>query len=551
MKSIGIDIGRFSIKIAEIDSISKSHEITHFEEIQLNQDPTKDIEIDIIEQLRKISNRYDPSQTQYILGIDQRFVSSRLLSFPFKDRYKISKTLHFELEDEVPFKLENSIFEPTVVRHIGDHADVIAVTCPMERISKLVELGNDSQIEPKIISPKGIALYNVFNKSFEGPLQFEVLTEDEQIPEAASASVYLDIGHHDTTVLIQKEGYLVACRTIQWGGRNLANAISAKYKMHYVEALKELRNKGFVLNSDEGATQDQITFSQTLKESLTDLGSRLRLILLDAKSLHQLEYTGIQMIGGVCQLKNIGLFLTQMLEVPTNRLEKLPLPENVTLTCAITNEVAMMTCLGLALEGLKKRKHPAVNLRKGEFALQSTSLIQFQKKWGYSIKIAAAIFISFLTYSILRDSLSESLSTQSYDSMKTQAKTITGLKGRKASNKNIKKYIKERKRESKNSELASKLNEINSTMDVLKKITQLTPNNKKVQLNLKRLNILNEQVEISGTVGSRRQLKSFSTALKTMSKDGQIKTISSKHDRKTGKQHFSISYRVERLSGTL
>lgn len=554
MKSVGIDIGSYSIKVAEIEATSKGFTINRFQEFPLNLDPAKDIEIDIIEHLREIASAYDPNTTHFVVGIDQNFVSTRSLNFPFKDRYKILKTLPFELEEDIPFQIEDALFDAKISRFVGETADVLAVTSPKERIGNILEKMQDGQIDPYSIAPKGIALANLFEAHTESPLQEEAPAENEEeepVIEESNAVAYLDIGHNHTTVLIMRKGCLVQVRTVLWGGSNLAKAISLKYQMHFVEAVKELNKNGFILNTDEGATQDQIVFSNLMKSEVDELGRKLQLILLEAKTQHHLNITDIKILGGVSQMQNIGLYLTQLTEAPTNRLQSLGKFPEIDVRSGEQNEICLISALGLAIDGLRKRKNPGVNLRQGEYERQSKFFLNLKEKWGYSIKVGVAMFVGFLIYSVVIDSISSDLNETSYQELRSKAKKVANLKGRQASPKKVRAYIKKKKQAAKNSELAEKLNEINSTMDVLKKVTQLTPTKGKLNLDVSFLNIQNDLVEIRGATQSKQQMELLKTSLAGMSTNNKVEVVGARRDPKTKKQTFTFRFRVNRKTKEL
>ena len=111
MKSVGIDIGSYCIKVVEINSNSKGFQLVNFYTHQLTIKPNTDTHFEVIEFLRNLSAKFDPQQTQFIIGVRQDKVAVRQKTFPFTDRNKIAKTLPMELEDEIPFSIDNAIFD--------------------------------------------------------------------------------------------------------------------------------------------------------------------------------------------------------------------------------------------------------------------------------------------------------------------------------------------------------------------------------------------------------------------------------------------------------
>ena len=86
MKILGVDLGSYSIKIAELDVSSKGYSFTAFHEFPLSQDPQRDRGLEIIETLRQFSARFDSSNTKWVTAIQQNRVSVHHKRFPFRDR---------------------------------------------------------------------------------------------------------------------------------------------------------------------------------------------------------------------------------------------------------------------------------------------------------------------------------------------------------------------------------------------------------------------------------------------------------------------------------
>ena len=111
MKSVGIDIGSYCIKVVEVNSSSKGFQLVHFYTHQLTLKPNTDTHFEVIDFIRGLVPKYDVNQTQFVIGVRQDKVAVRQKTFPFIDRNKIAKTLPLELEDEIPFSIDNAVFD--------------------------------------------------------------------------------------------------------------------------------------------------------------------------------------------------------------------------------------------------------------------------------------------------------------------------------------------------------------------------------------------------------------------------------------------------------
>jgi general secretion pathway protein L len=139
MVSVGIDIGSFSIKVAALRATPRGYDVIKLDEYALSQDPAKDRTIEILEALRDVRSRYADADTVFAAAAHQDRVSLRRRSFPFRERHKITKSLPFELEDDIPLNLENAVYDFRTSYFVDGQAHVIAAAASKEYIKTFLE----------------------------------------------------------------------------------------------------------------------------------------------------------------------------------------------------------------------------------------------------------------------------------------------------------------------------------------------------------------------------------------------------------------------------
>ena len=430
MKSLGIDIGSSSIKVVEVQSTSKGFQVTQYMEHALGITPDHDQELEILEYLRDLSASYDPAQTRFVVALRQDRVAVRNKFFPFNDRLKISKSLPFELEEDIPFSSDNAIFDAKIIRTMGVGAEVLACAAPKTHIQQCLQRAQDSNMDPAIISLEGPAFANVFEKWNEAPpaqVAQAPSFEDEDAKPVRHLRLVLNMGHTRTLVCAFEGSSLVAVRSILWGGKNIAEAITQKYEIPYLEAMKELQTKAFILTNKQGATFDQVTFSDTIAKSVRELSRDVQLSILELKSEFNANIDSISLTGGASQVQNMGPFLTQVLEVPVNRISVLEQIPNVNFERTPAVGAKLGVALGLAIEGLKKPRNPPLNFLRGDFAKENHQMKAFWAKWGGTIKVATAALLVLFIYTNLRESFSVSLADRTQEVLQDQAKCVANL----------------------------------------------------------------------------------------------------------------------------
>src|SRR6185437_7243622 len=98
-----------------------------------------------------------------------------------------------------------------------------------------------------------------------------------ETPEQTQVDLAINIGHRSSTVTVIKDGYLLDLRHIDWGGRDLADLIAQRYNIPYIEALKELRKKAYILMNNEGASREQVALSEVVKSAIDGFAQKLQL----------------------------------------------------------------------------------------------------------------------------------------------------------------------------------------------------------------------------------------------------------------------------------
>jgi general secretion pathway protein L len=547
MISVGVDIGTYSIKVADIESSGKSYVIRRVQEFPLSLDPTKDRKIEVIDTLRTLFSTYDLDHAQFIFSLPQKYVSARLLNFPFRERFKVQKAVASQLEDELPFSQEDAVFDVKIIRYQQKTSDVLAMAVPKERISEIVDLAHDCGIQPVLISTDSMGLDNLFENWSAAPP--EAPPFEQEIPTARMAELVLNVGHTSTQVLVYAQGLLVAVRHIDWGAKNLADAVGSKYGLNYLQAMRELQTKGFVLLDKTQGTREQIAFSQVIEDSLNGLVSDMRLKLLELQSEQGLQWTSAKMVGGGSQLKNLGAYLTQQFQIPFNRFKQFE-TQATSFEASANLEMVSSVAVGLAVEGLRRARNPATNFMKGEFAQQSKVFESLWEKWGYTAQLVASAFVVLVIYAFIRDGLTATLVEKSDEVLRKQAKAVANIDEKKATPARIHKFISAQEQMEKNRKQAEKVVKINSPLDLLDQISSLVPARERIGMEIKWVEVDNEQADIAGYANSAGERDQVQKALSKLATDGKVVTIGMKNVViPPGKTGFSYRVHVNRYSG--
>ncbi len=566
MKSVGIDIGTFAVDVVEIESTSKGFSISGFKEFKLSQSPGADHEIEIIEILREIAKIYDPQTTRFVFGVHQDFVSLKHKYFPFKERIKILKSLPFELEDEIPLNTDDVIFDARILSYRGNFSEVLAVACPKEEVERILNLALDSGVEPDIISVESLAFANIFEEWHLPPPNLpplerlemdedeDELDDEEHVKEPPEpTNLVLHIGHQRTLICVLKDKQLIHARTILWGGRDVAEKLSANYNVSVAEAIEMLPTKSFLLMTSVGATQQQIQLSQVIADSVNELSKEVKRMVVDLETSYNIKVQFVDIMGGTSHVKNLGPYLTQRLELPVNHFNHFDVYKNIKIPRTPEIEASSPIAIGLAIEGLKKATNPAINLRKNEFAKKNRSFEKTWARWGYAIQLSIALFFLFIAFGFIRGSIASDLSFKAEDNLEDVARKVAKLPKNRARARFIKRHIKEQESKIKTAQSLAKVKDLNSAVSIMSRISQVLPQprrgfgNKATPLyEIRKLNVDYDRVEIEGVALSAGVDQQILQSLKNVSSNKKVTSKRSLLKVKPGERSFAYTFKVKR-----
>ncbi len=547
MRSIGIDIGTYSIKYAEIEYSNKSYSLKSFHEFILPQDPSVDPFIHIIDALKKIANKYDTDLDRFVLGIRQEYVCNRMLEFPFKQKFKIEKSIGFELEDDLPFDIEDAIISPKIIQTSGEASSVMAFAALKANIAAIIKVCNDVGIDPDIVSCEGAALSNFFEIWSEAPRDKPLdLTSTEQ----TECIVTIYLGHSKSLMAVHHKQQLIGLRSIHFGGLEIAQAIAKKYNISIIEALKTLQEKAFILTSQKNVSQDQITFSNLIASSVDTMATEVKRHLISIEAEKNIRVTQIFISGGTSKIMNLCQHLTQCFTLPVNLIEFDERLKTSLIQVPKEKFHNALISVGLAIEGLRPNKNPPIQFRKLELAKQSQTLHIFVEKWGSTLKTMAALLAIFFIYTFTKSIVTDQMQTYSNQKLKAQATKI-GLKGREATTNAIQRYITNQRNDLKAKEIISDLQKINSPLDIMLTLSKSVPAANSITLDVRKFSIKENILSLEGHVDNQQQINVLKSALSSININKTLQTPPFSIARESNKQPFSYELKVKRNVGEL
>lgn len=387
-KVLGLDIGSYSIKAIEIINKFKSYEISNFYEIvipNIEDTPMDSIVPVCMEQLFHENNIH---ADRIITAMPGQFISSRILEFNFSDQRKIEASIPMQLEEQVPFNMEDMVVDHQILGNVGGKTNVLSVMTRKVFLRNFLDLLNRIHIDPKLVDVDSLAFYN--------------LCAHFKIGESQTTAI-LDLGHEKTSVCIIKNGVLKMFRSINLGGRYITEFLARDLETTFMEAQRIKHEISQVICEDNSLNNFSDKDKEIVKKITLATNSIIKEIgrtFYSFKSWDKSPIEKIYLSGGMANTKNLDFFLQEQfnIETETLNLNEFPLKFNKNLDDKM-KVLPQSLAIGLrAVSSLKK--HSQINLRKGEFSYVQNYEKILEGTTGAIKIVTIALFVLLISYGV-------------------------------------------------------------------------------------------------------------------------------------------------------
>lgn len=456
MVSIGIHINKHGFGVAEL-SLNKNclqfkGARSHFFNLE-----SSNYDITLIEHLKILEEKYKDQPLRFCYSLPQDEVSDFSISLPFKEKFKILKTLPFEIEEQSPFNPKKVFYDARVSKIQGNSSDLVCFVTPEGNVHDFLQQIKPIKTEPYLLSTEASALANTVEDWHTHQLQDN------------KNKLYIHIGLYETIVLFFKKGSLKNVSNINWGMLPIIKKIEQKYKISFEAAKNEFLEKSFILSSDDGFTKDQVSFSNLIKQDISSFIQQLRLLNLSFQEKDSVLIEDCVLFGPGSVIKNLSAFLS--IESPYKFSKLTSIPHLKEFDLLKPKNQTLLVALGLAMEGFKKPPYTAVNFFH---SFKKESFLFFPKKWRQTISVTAIILSLFFCFSWLRNQETKNLLFKMDDVFLAYTKKIILVKSPDKMNLETSKKYLENKDRLKNIEkvIEKKIQKINA-IDQLKIVSQI------------------------------------------------------------------------------
>ena len=507
MVSIGIHIKKDSLSLAVLGLEGTRPQFHFFEEAFFEKpDSEEDKNLFILRSLEKIEEKYKGKAIRWCYGLSQSFVSDFFVEFPFKEKFKILKTLPFEIEDRSPFRSDKVYFDARICKITDKNkSSTLCFVTPEENVKDFLEFSKKVKRPAWLLSCEGAASANLL-ESWNKPLS------QVQNPMPQPLCIYL--GEQNSQTLLYKEGHLTNVSVLDWSVAPIIEEMKKFYNLSTQKAWEEFFAKSFILTESRGWTKEQLFFSNVIKKHVGLLIPKLKLLKMSLETEQGFPISSAVLFGPGAVVKNLTAFLTAELSIKCSRLKNL---EDYS-SFGLEDKPSSYIALGLALEGLKGPPYQGLNFLQ---AMKKEAFSLFPKKWQKAGLVALLCFLVFTAYAFVRKRESSLILEKVQGLFVDYGKRLAFLPESRVTVDSLNSFLEKEKEKMKDEQIIQKELRQPNPMDHLQRIVQKVGPASKWNLSIRYLKVEGNEVEIKGLV-ERTSLRAFKAQLQSLAK-GTIK----------------------------
>ncbi len=219
---VGLDIGNFSVKVAELQKQSNKFSLKG---LGVSQIASKDNQ-GLVAAIQNAVKEAKLSTKKINASISPEGVIVRYLLLPSMSSEELNNAMNFEIERYAPFKKEDTVSDFQVLKEDAEKKNmkVLLVVAKKEFVENRTKLIEEAGLEPQVITIDSLVLKNSFELNY---------------PDKRNLTVgLLNIGSKLTNLNIVKDNASYFMRDVQIGAENITNLLMEKLEISHEEAEK-------------------------------------------------------------------------------------------------------------------------------------------------------------------------------------------------------------------------------------------------------------------------------------------------------------------------
>ena len=498
MISVGIHINKVGFFVVESSFHKDSLEIKGCHSQFFAPDSLKK-EIVLFEYLQSLEEKYKNQPLRFCYHLPQSEVSNFSISLPFKEKFKILKTLPFEIEEKSPFSSKKVFYDARVSSIQNNSSKVVCFVTPENNVKDFLKRTKSLKNNPHLLSVEGAALANIVED-----------WKTHQLKKSKN-QIYVYMGFGETTALFFNQGQLENVANIDWSLIPIIKQIEKKYKLSFQQAIDEFLEKSFVLCSDKDYKKDQVEFSNLIKKELQSLVQQLDLLNLSYNDDQTVVLDECLLFGPGAAIKNISAFLSTTSSYKFSKFKAEPHLGDLNLNNS--KNQSLLVPLGLSLESFKRPPYTSVNFLH---SIKKDTSLKFFNQWKTAFVTFGIALCLFFVFSFVRYQEAKSLSSKMEDIFIDYGRKIMFKRAGDVNIKTAEEYIDNKLKFKKLEKVIKAKTDKKSVMSQLADINQAIQLKTQWDLEITSLEIKDANVSIGGFIEKdyesqlRKNLETFS-----------------------------------------
>lgn len=315
--SIGIDIGRYQIKIVLLQKTPKGYTLQNFGvepvfDKSRDYDPERLDEEKIIDAADRLIKRMkiNPRRIKLVTtGMSNQLSSIRQMKMMnTDDEDELASALQFEARKHIPMDGTDALMDFQILGEDPkemDKLNVLLVASTQRNLENHLKMVRNIGFKPGIVDSEAVAMANSY-------------VIEHGLPEDG-ANVFLNIGAVSSTLVVWGRQAPFFTRDIQVGGHHFTKELVEKREVTYQEAEKIKCDPAFdeLTKKISGAESSDFTVSvaeHTIYDNLVDeIRRSLRFYI---KESNESYFHKILLVGASTSIKDLDAFISNRLNVP-------------------------------------------------------------------------------------------------------------------------------------------------------------------------------------------------------------------------------------------
>ncbi|MBM76420.1 MAG: hypothetical protein CMK59_13525 [Proteobacteria bacterium] len=384
---IGIEIDVDQIRIVELEGNFGTYNLSQTRVLPVanGSEPLLHRQMETLQNWR---SSLEGARIEYACSFSMRSSSTRWLQLPFTDSAKIAQILPYQLEEQMPFNVEEvSIFHRIASTH-SEGATVFACITPFEQIEKQLSFFNSINIDPMAIIPAGDAL-SAFGSS--------------------NQEVVLHMQQDTTLCTLLSSGKTIGLSTLPIGLTDLKSAVARQMNLSEDSVDETLKNLD--LRIPPTVVGEGNSDSAAITQFIKIWTNQIKNLLISFEDKAHVEIDNVLLSGKCSSLNGLPALLSEHLGVPVSSVFT---EDNIDPEFHLAYNLAQYTT-GDSMSG-------AFNLRKDNFAYSGDmayigKLISLGSYAFVAIVLLSCSWFSYKYFELTaqRDELNASIMTEIED----------------------------------------------------------------------------------------------------------------------------------------